>query len=115
MNVAHCDEDLDEYLGHAVAVSKEYPVVISKFIDNAKVLYASQDHSQGNRFCKRSKGRCILLKKLVPSRCKVHSASESADQIAFVIRYLCSTDWRTCRSMLPIAQCSRQSESTVRE
>ena len=32
MNVAHSDEDLDAYLGTAVAVSKEYPVVISKFI-----------------------------------------------------------------------------------
>mmetsp|Transcript_30549 Transcript_30549/g.73651 ORF Transcript_30549/g.73651 Transcript_30549/m.73651 type:complete len:2104 (+) Transcript_30549:136-6447(+) len=38
MNVAHSDEDLDEYLGHAVAVSKDYPVVISKFIENAKEI-----------------------------------------------------------------------------
>eukprot|EP00286_Rhodomonas_abbreviata_P025981 CAMPEP_0181292882 /NCGR_PEP_ID=MMETSP1101-20121128/2757_1 /TAXON_ID=46948 /ORGANISM="Rhodomonas abbreviata, Strain Caron Lab Isolate" /LENGTH=2225 /DNA_ID=CAMNT_0023397409 /DNA_START=197 /DNA_END=6874 /DNA_ORIENTATION=+ len=38
MNVAHSDEDLDAYLGTAVAVSKEYPVVISKFIDNAKEI-----------------------------------------------------------------------------
>lgn len=38
MNVAHSDEDLDEYLGHAVAVSKEYPVVISKFIEGAKEI-----------------------------------------------------------------------------
>jgi carbamoylphosphate synthase large subunit len=37
MNVAHSDEDLEGYLGHAVAVSKDYPVVISKFIENAKV------------------------------------------------------------------------------
>ena len=35
MNVAHSDEDLDEYLGHAVAVSKEYPVVISKVSPSA--------------------------------------------------------------------------------
>jgi len=38
MNVAHSDDDLDEYLGHAVAVSKDYPVVISKFIENAKEI-----------------------------------------------------------------------------
>lgn len=38
MNVAHSDEDLDEYLGHAVAVSKDYPVVISKFIEGAKEI-----------------------------------------------------------------------------
>jgi hypothetical protein len=39
MNVAHSDEDLEDYLGHAVAVSKDYPVVISKFIENAKVCH----------------------------------------------------------------------------
>ena len=38
MNVAHCDEDLDTYLGTAVAVSREHPVVISKFIENAKEI-----------------------------------------------------------------------------
>jgi len=38
MNVAHSDQDLESYLGHAVAVSKDYPVVISKFIENAKEI-----------------------------------------------------------------------------
>jgi len=38
MNVAHSDTDLESYLGHAVAVSKEHPVVISKFIEDAKEI-----------------------------------------------------------------------------
>lgn len=37
MNVAYSDSDLEKYLTDAVAVSKEYPVVISKFIQEAKV------------------------------------------------------------------------------
>lgn len=37
MNVAHSDSDLEKYLSSAVAVSKEHPVVISKFIQEAKV------------------------------------------------------------------------------
>lgn len=37
MNVAYSDRDLEKYLTSAVAVSKEYPVVISKFIQEAKV------------------------------------------------------------------------------
>ena len=38
MNVAHSDKDLEEYLNDAVAVSKDYPVVISKFIMDAKEI-----------------------------------------------------------------------------
>ncbi|KAI9001854.1 carbamoyl-phosphate synthase subunit arginine-specific large [Hyaloraphidium curvatum] len=38
MKVAHTHEDLVEFLGHAAAVSKEYPVVISKFINGAQEL-----------------------------------------------------------------------------
>jgi carbamoyl-phosphate synthase / aspartate carbamoyltransferase / dihydroorotase len=38
MNVAHSDTDLESYLGHAVAVSKDHPVVISKFIEDAKEI-----------------------------------------------------------------------------
>lgn len=38
MNVAYDDKDLDKYLKGAVAVSKEYPVVISKFIKDAKEI-----------------------------------------------------------------------------
>lgn len=37
MNVAYSDSDLEGYLGDAVAVSREHPVVISKFIQDAKV------------------------------------------------------------------------------
>jgi len=37
MNVAYTDEDLERYLTQASAVSKEHPVVISKFIEEAKV------------------------------------------------------------------------------
>lgn len=37
MNVAYSDGDLEKYLSSAVAVSKEHPVVISKFIQEAKV------------------------------------------------------------------------------
>ncbi|KAG7280374.1 hypothetical protein CRUP_022202 [Coryphaenoides rupestris] len=38
MNVAYTDRDLEKYLSSAVAVSKEYPVVISKFIQEAKEI-----------------------------------------------------------------------------
>uniref|UniRef100_A0A3Q3FQX8 Multifunctional protein CAD n=1 Tax=Labrus bergylta TaxID=56723 RepID=A0A3Q3FQX8_9LABR len=38
MNVAYSDSDLEKYLTSAVAVSKEYPVVISKFIQEAKEI-----------------------------------------------------------------------------
>ena len=37
MNVAYNDTDLVTYLGSAVAMSREHPVVISKFIQEAKV------------------------------------------------------------------------------
>lgn len=40
MNVAYSDSDLEKYLSSAVAVSKEHPVVISKFIQEAKVRVA---------------------------------------------------------------------------
>ena len=38
MNIASNDKNLEEYLGKAAAISKEYPVVISKFILNAKEI-----------------------------------------------------------------------------
>ncbi|RXM27756.1 CAD protein [Acipenser ruthenus] len=38
MNVAYSDSDLEKYLNSAVAVSKEHPVVISKFIQEAKEI-----------------------------------------------------------------------------
>lgn len=41
MNVAYSDGDLEGYLGDAVAVSRDHPVVISKFIQDAKVVWDS--------------------------------------------------------------------------
>ncbi|XP_042188862.1 CAD protein isoform X2 [Callorhinchus milii] len=38
MNVAYSDNDLEKFLSSAVAVSKEHPVVISKFIQEAKEI-----------------------------------------------------------------------------
>uniref|UniRef100_A0A3Q2T4G5 Multifunctional protein CAD n=1 Tax=Fundulus heteroclitus TaxID=8078 RepID=A0A3Q2T4G5_FUNHE len=38
MNVAYSDSDLEKYLTSAAAVSKEHPVVISKFIQEAKEI-----------------------------------------------------------------------------
>jgi carbamoyl-phosphate synthase/aspartate carbamoyltransferase len=38
MNVVYSIEDLDNYLGQAAAVSREYPVVISKYIEEAKEI-----------------------------------------------------------------------------
>uniref|UniRef100_W5NFZ0 Multifunctional protein CAD n=1 Tax=Lepisosteus oculatus TaxID=7918 RepID=W5NFZ0_LEPOC len=38
MNVAYSDSDLEKYLNNAMAVSKEHPVVISKFIQEAKEI-----------------------------------------------------------------------------
>ncbi|KAJ0061378.1 hypothetical protein NL108_017396, partial [Boleophthalmus pectinirostris] len=38
MNVAYSDKDLVKFLSNAVAVSKEHPVVISKFIQEAKEI-----------------------------------------------------------------------------
>lgn len=38
MNVAYSDSDIEGYLGDAVAVSRDHPVVISKFLQDAKVL-----------------------------------------------------------------------------
>uniref|UniRef100_A0A671QET6 Carbamoyl-phosphate synthetase 2, aspartate transcarbamylase, and dihydroorotase n=1 Tax=Sinocyclocheilus anshuiensis TaxID=1608454 RepID=A0A671QET6_9TELE len=38
MNVAYSDSDMEKYLSNAVAVSKEHPVVISKFIQEAKEI-----------------------------------------------------------------------------
>ena len=37
MNVANSDHDLAMYLGNAMSVSRDHPVVISKFIQDAKV------------------------------------------------------------------------------
>ena len=44
MNVAYSKHDLKTYLGDAVAVSKDHPVVISKFIQDAKVINTLIQH-----------------------------------------------------------------------
>lgn len=38
MNTVYSEHDLANYLGQAAAVSKEYPVVITKYIENAKEI-----------------------------------------------------------------------------
>uniref|UniRef100_A0A069DM27 CAD like protein n=1 Tax=Clytia hemisphaerica TaxID=252671 RepID=A0A069DM27_9CNID len=38
MNVVYAEDDLESYLGSAVSISKEHPVVISRFISNAKEI-----------------------------------------------------------------------------
>lgn len=40
MNVAYSDSELSNYLGEAASVNKDHPVVISKFILEAKVIPA---------------------------------------------------------------------------
>lgn len=54
MNVAYTDGDLERFLSSAAAVSKEHPVVISKFIQEAKVRVSPPApeeavHSLGHR------------------------------------------------------------------
>ena len=46
MNVAYSDHDLRMFLSDAVAVSREHPVVITKFIQEAKVGHINEPHSQ---------------------------------------------------------------------
>ena len=38
MTVVYTDDELDKYLGNAKEISPDYPVVVSKFIDNAKEI-----------------------------------------------------------------------------
>jgi len=40
MNVAYSDSELTSYLEQAAAVNRDHPVVISKFILDAKVCYS---------------------------------------------------------------------------
>lgn len=49
MNVAYSDSDLEKFLSNAVAVSKEHPVVISKFIQEAKVWKKTTADGSGHR------------------------------------------------------------------
>ena len=51
MNVAHSDTDLQSYLKNASEVSKEHPVVISKFILEAKEIDVDAVAYNGNILC----------------------------------------------------------------
>ncbi|ELT96818.1 hypothetical protein CAPTEDRAFT_177358 [Capitella teleta] len=51
MNVAHSPHDLETYLTQASAVSKEYPVVISKFILQAKEIDIDAVAFEGKVLC----------------------------------------------------------------
>ncbi|XP_058791918.1 CAD protein [Phymastichus coffea] len=51
MNVAHSDNDLQSYLKSAANVSKKYPVVISKFILEAKEIDVDAVAYNGNILC----------------------------------------------------------------
>lgn len=51
MNVAHCDKDLEEYLVSASQVSKEHPVVISKFLTEAKEIDVDAVAADGEILC----------------------------------------------------------------
>ncbi|RWS17955.1 CAD protein-like protein [Dinothrombium tinctorium] len=51
MNVAASDKDLEKYLSEAVAVSKTYPVVISKFILEAKEIDVDAVACDGEVIC----------------------------------------------------------------
>lgn len=51
MNVAHSHQDLETYLNQAAAVSKEHPVVISKFILEAKEIDVDAVASDGELVC----------------------------------------------------------------
>ncbi|XP_076067925.1 carbamoyl-phosphate synthetase 2, aspartate transcarbamylase, and dihydroorotase rudimentary isoform X2 [Oratosquilla oratoria] len=51
MNVAHTSQDLQRYLNQAAAVSKEHPVVISKFILEAKEIDVDAVAMDGEVVC----------------------------------------------------------------
>lgn len=51
MNVAHSHQDLETYLNQAAAVSKEHPVVISKFILEAKEIDVDAVAADGALVC----------------------------------------------------------------
>lgn len=51
MNVAHCDADLAEYLESASDVSKEHPVVISKFLLDSKEIDVDAVAKDGEILC----------------------------------------------------------------
>lgn len=51
MNVAHSDNDLEKFLSQAIEVSKKHPVVISKFIVDAKEIDIDAVAQHGQLIC----------------------------------------------------------------
>lgn len=51
MNVAHSDKDLEIFLGQAIEVSKKHPVVVSKFIEEAKEIDIDGVAQRGKLIC----------------------------------------------------------------
>lgn len=51
MNVAHCNQDLETYLNAASLVSKDHPVVISKFLTEAKEIDVDAVARDGELLC----------------------------------------------------------------
>jgi len=51
MSIVLTDEELKTYLKNAAAISKEYPVVISKFITDAREIEVDAVAEKGNLFC----------------------------------------------------------------
>ena len=51
MNVAHSDENLETYLKEACALNKDHPVVISKYIQEAKEIDVDAVASEGEIVC----------------------------------------------------------------
>lgn len=80
MNVAYSDSDLEAYLGSAVAVSKDHPVVISKFIQDAKVSQAVL-----NQFPLSFISRYTLFLACVTQEIDVDSVACDGDIIAMAI------------------------------
>lgn len=52
MNVAHSAEDLEDYLKSAIEVSKDHPVVISKFLLEAKEIDVDAVAGDGEVLCR---------------------------------------------------------------
>uniref|UniRef100_A0A6G1SGQ4 CAD protein n=2 Tax=Aceria tosichella TaxID=561515 RepID=A0A6G1SGQ4_9ACAR len=51
MNVAHTDQDLEKFLSQAIEVSAKHPVVISKFIQDAKEIDVDGVAQNGQLIC----------------------------------------------------------------
>lgn len=82
MNVAYSHNDLEKYLSSAVAVSKEHPVVISKFIQEAKV----------SDKCQSPREHPVCFNALVKFPVLVTRCSEMSEGLALLVVALMSRD-----------------------